>query len=217
MQQQINQLTKGNNKMSNAKNIIARAIATRVEKLQNAQIADSAKASQIKQLMPLLKVADDKRVKHARELMTDTDFNEVAKIIASCDEHGKGIEQVKTIVKIIDVIKNVSQGLSAKSNNFNCCINAMLHNGNTASRSELVIAQSAKAREGLAGKVREGFNVRSSSYSIGTGDSQASQVLQVLRVLGFATYNKGEREGVATMKEYGYSMLSRAYLKLETE
>lgn len=203
--------------MSNAKNIIARAIATRVEKLQNAQIADSAKASQIKQLMPLLKVADDKRVKHARELMTDTDFNEVAKIIASCDEHGKGIEQVKTIVKIIDVIKNVSQGLSAKSNNFNCCINAMLHNGNTASRSELVIAQSAKAREGLAGKVREGFNVRSSSYSIGTGDSQASQVLQVLRVLGFATYNKGEREGVATMKEYGYSMLSRAYLKLETE
>lgn len=203
--------------MSNAKNIIARAIATRVEKLQNTQIADNAKASQIKQLMPLLKVVDDKRVKHARELMSETDFNEVAKIIASCDEHGKGIEQVKTIVKIIDVIKNVSQGLSAKSNNFNCCINAMLHNGNTASRSELVIAQSAKAREGLAGKAREGFAVRSSSYSIGTGDSQASQVLQVLRVLGFAQYNKGEREGVATMKEYGYSMLSRAYLKLETE
>lgn len=203
--------------MSNAKNIIARAIATRIEKLQNSQAADNAKASQVKQLLPLLKVADDKRIKHARELMSETDFNEVAKIIASCDDHGKGIEQVKTIVKIIDVIKNVSQGLSAKSNNFNCCINAMLHNGNTASRSELVIAQSAKAREGLAGKVREGFVVRSSGYSIGTGDSQASQVLQVLRVLNFAQYNKGEREGVATMREYGRDMLARAYLKLETE
>lgn len=203
--------------MSNAKNIIARAIATRVEKLQNSQASDVSKASQIKQLMPLLKVADDKRVKHARELMTNTDFNEVAKVIATCDEFGKGIEQVKTIVKIIDVIKNVSQGLSAKSNNFNCCINAMLQNGNTASRSELVIAQSAKAREGLAGKVREGFQARSLSYTIGTGDSQASQVLQVIRVLGFADYNKGERDGVATMKEYGFSMLSRAYLKLETE
>lgn len=203
--------------MSNAKNIIARAIATRIEKVQNSQAADNAKASQIKQLLPLLKVADDKRVKHARELMSETDFNEVAKIIATCDEHGKGIEQVKTVVKIIDVIKNVSQGLSAKSNNFNCCIQAMLHNGNTASRSELVIAQSAKAREGLAHKAREGFVTRSLSYSIGTGDSQASQVLQVLRVLGFADYNKGERDGVATMREYGYSMLSRAYLKLETE
>lgn len=201
----------------NAKNIIAKAIATRIEKLQNSQAADNAKASQVKQLLPLLKVADDKRIKHARELMSETDFNEVAKIIASCDDHGKGIEQVKTIVKIIDVIKNVSQGLSAKSNNFNCCISAMLHNGNTASRSELVIAQSAKAREGLAGKVREGFAVRSNSYSIGTGDSQASQVLQVLRVLGFADYNKGERDGVATMREYGYSMLARAYMKLETE
>lgn len=203
--------------MSNAKNIIARAIATRIEKLQNSQAGEVAINSQVKQLLPLLKVADDKRVKHARELMTDTDFNEVAKVISTCDAQGKGIEQVKTVVKIIDVIKNVSQGLSAKSNNFNCCINAMLQNGNTASRSELVIAQSAKAREGLAGKVRESFNVRSNSYSIGTGDSQASQVLQVLRVLGFATYNKGERDGVATMKEYGFNMLSRAYMKLEAE
>ena len=91
----------------------------------------------------------------------------------------------------------------------------MLHNGNSASRSELVIAQSAKAREAIAHKARESFAVRSSGYSIGTGDSQASQVLQVLRVLGFADYNKGERDGVATMREYGYSMLSRAYLKLE--
>lgn len=200
-----------------SKNIIARAISTRIEKVQNSSAAQNAKDSQVKQLLPLLKVADDKRIKHARELMTETDFNEVAKTIATCDEHGKGIEQVKTVVKIIDVIKNVSVGLSAKSNNFNCCIQAMLRNGNTASRSELVIAQSAKAREGLAHKAREGFVVRSSSYSIGTGDSQASQVLQVLRVLGFADYNKGEREGVATMREYGRDMLARAYLKLETE
>lgn len=200
-----------------SKNIIAKAIATRIEKVQNSQAADNAKASQIKQLLPLLKVADDKRIKHARELMKETDFNEVAKVIAACDEHGKGIEQVKTVVKIIDVVKNVSQGLSAKSNNFNCCIQAMLRNGNTASRSELVIAQSAKAREAIAHKVRESFVVRSSSYSIGTGDSQASQVLQVLRVLNFAQYNKGEREGVATMREYGRDMLARAYLKLETE
>lgn len=201
--------------MSN--NIIARAIKTRIEKVQNAQIAQNAKDSQVKQLLPLLKIADDKRIKHARELMTATDFNEVSKIIATCDEHGKGIEQVKTIVKILDVIKNVSQGLSAKSNNFNCCINAMLQNGNTASRSELVIAQSAKAREGIAHKARESFAVRSAGYSIGTGDSQASQVLQVLRVLGFADYTKNERNGVATMREYGYAMLSRAYLKLAAE
>lgn len=203
--------------MSNAKNIVARAIATRIEKVQNSSIAQNAKDSQVKQLLPLLKVADDKRIKHARELMSETDFNEVVKVIATCDEHGKGIEQVKTIVKIIDVIKNVSQGLSAKSNNFNCCINAMLNNGNTASRSELVIAQSAKAREGIAHKARESFSVRSSGYSIGTGDSQASQVLQVLRVLGFAQYNKGERNGNAELKEYGVSMLARAYMKLETE
>lgn len=203
--------------MSESKNIIARAIATRIEKLKASQAGEVAINSQVKQLLPLLKVADDKRIKHARSLMTETDFNEVVKVIATCDESGKGIEQVKTVVKIIDVIKNVSQGLSAKSNNFNCCINAMLQNGNTASRSELIVAQSAKARDGFAGKVRDGFTVRSSGYSIGTGNSQASQVLQVLRVLGFADYNKGEREGIATMREYGFNMLSRAYLKLETE
>lgn len=199
--------------MSN--NIIARAINTRIEKLKASQAGEVAINSQVKQLLPLLKIADDKRIKHARELMKETDFNEVAKVIATCDAQGKGIEQVKTVVKILDVIKNVSVGLSAKSNNFNCCIQAMLHNGNVASRSELVIAQSAKAREAIAHKARESFAVRSAGYSIGTGDSQASQVLQVLRVLNFAQYNKGERDGVATMREYGRDMLSRAYLKLE--
>lgn len=199
--------------MSN--NIIARAINTRIEKLKSSQAGEVAINSQVKQLLPLLKIADDKRIKHARELMKETDFNEVAKVIATCDAQGKGIEQVKTVVKILDVIKNVSVGLSAKSNNFNCCIQAMLHNGNVASRSELVIAQSAKAREAIAHKARESFAVRSAGYSIGTGDSQASQVLQVLRVLNFAQYNKGERDGVATMREYGRDMLSRAYLKLE--
>ena len=122
---------------------------------------------------------------------------------------------VKSIVNFVDVINNVTKGVSAQSNNFNVCIHAMLKNGNAANRTELVVAQSKQARDAAGEKVRDTFTVRSANYSIGTGDSQASQVLQVLRILGFAEYEKGKRGAPAVLNQYGINMLSRAYLKLQ--
>lgn len=172
---------------------------------------DNNLAKQGDQLDGPIAAMTDAVVQAAQQTMTQTDFARVADIIATSDKKAPGYEQVKSIVKVCDVIKNVAQGVTAKSNNFNDCIRAMLKNGNHATVSELIVAQSNKARESFAGKCRESFACRSGGYSIATSSSQASQVRQVLKVLGFADVQKGKREDDANLNEYGILMLTRAY------
>jgi hypothetical protein len=197
-------------------NALANAVQTRLNALNDSDASASAKASQSKQLTALLSGLNDALYTSAQKVMTDTDFKRACNTIATCDKSGKGIEQVKTVVKVIDVIKNLAQNVSAKSNNFNICLQAMLHNKNSASLSELIVSQSKQARETAAHSMRETFTVRSASYSTGTASSQASQVRQVLNILNFASVQKGKRNDTE-LNEYGIKTLSTVYLKQLTQ
>lgn len=195
-------------------NIVLKAVEARIERIKNANMPDNARASQLKQIEPCAKVLTNALVKVARDRMTQTDFKALAQIIAQCDEFGRGVEQVKVVVKVVDVMRNVAQGMKAKSNNFNLCVQGMLKNKGAATRTDMVCMQSAKAREIKGAKASEGLTARSGSYSIGTADSQSSQVLQVLRIMGFASVTKGARDNAAVLNDYGRELLTEAYSTL---
>lgn len=200
--------------MSNFDNIILKAVRARAEALKNANMPENARVSQLKQLQPCEALLTNALVKVARDRMTQTDFKALAQVIAQCDEFGKGVEQVKVVVKIVDVMRNVAQGMKAKSNNFNLCVQGMLKNKGAATRTDMVCMQSAKAREVKGSKTSEGLTARSGSYSIGTADSQSSQVMQVLRLMGFADAQKGVKDKPAVLNDYGREVLAAAYATL---
>lgn len=194
-------------------NDVRDAVKQRLEKVRAKGLDNQAR-----QLSPCVDVLTDALVQQAHEKLAQTDFSALCDSIAFFnDETGEGKEQVKTIIKIVDVLRTVTQEVTPRSNNFNVCIQAMVKNGNSANISELIVAQSSKAREGLAHKVRDTFSARSSGYTIGTGSSQASQVRQVLRVLGFAEAHKGKKDDSASLTAYGLNMLKPVYDRELTE
>ena len=173
----------------------------------------TACASQQKQLSPVIAHFNAATIDSAASKMTQTDFDRVAAIIASADQKiAANYMQVKSIVKMFDMIDRVGMQLRARSNNFNACVSAMVANNNRASISDLIVAQCKKAREARA--TSEGFTVRSQSYTIGTASSQSGQVRDVLRVLNLASVVKNASNDVATLSDYGISILAPVYAEL---
>lgn len=173
----------------------------------------TACASQQKQLAPVIAHFSAATIDSAASKMIQTDFDKVASIIASVDAKvASNYMQVKSIVKMFDMIDRVGMQLKARSNNFNACVSAMVANNNRASISDLIVAQCKKAREARA--TSEGFTVRSQSYTIGTASSQSGQVRDVLRVLNLASVVKNASNDVATLSDYGISILAPVYAEL---
>jgi hypothetical protein len=168
--------------------------------------------SQTAKLNNAIKKMTDNVMSHAQKTLDQTNFDQVAKSISDFNVTTKqGVEQVKTICRIVDVIVKIAQGIPAEHNIFNDAVRAMLKNQNKASIAEMVIANSKSARETSAFKIRESFTCRSGSYTIGTSKAQVSSARQVMRIMGFATVIKGKREDVAELNAYGIKMLQRAY------
>lgn len=173
----------------------------------------TACASQQKQLAPVIAQFSAATIDSAALKMHQTDFDKVASIIANVDAKvASNYMQVKSIVKMFDMIDRVGMQLRARSNNFNACVSAMVANNNRASISDLIVAQCKKAREARA--TSEGFTVRSQSYTIGTASSQSGQVRDVLRVLNLASVVKNASNDVATLSDYGISILAPVYAEL---
>lgn len=193
-----------------AQNLLA-ALNARMVALS--QLDATAQASQQKQLAPVIAHFSVATIDSAVAKMNQTDFDRVATIIASADAKvASNYMQVKSIVKMFDMIDRVGMQLKARSNNFNACVSAMVLNGNKASISDLIVAQCKKAREARA--TSEGFTVRSQSYTIGTASSQSGQVRDVLRVLNLASVVKNASNDTATLSEYGVSILAPVYAEL---
>jgi hypothetical protein len=172
----------------------------------------TAVQSQTAKLHTAIKKMTDNVMSHAQKTLDQTNFDQVAKSISDFNVTTKqGVEQVKTICRIVDVIVKIAQGIPAEHNIFNDAVRAMLKNQNKASIAEMVIANSKSARETSAFKIRESFTCRSGSYTIGTSKAQVSSARQVMRIMGFATVIKGKREDVAELNAYGIKMLQRAY------
>ena len=193
-----------------AQNLLA-ALNARMVALS--QLEPIAAASQAKQLAPVIAHFHSATIDSAAAKMNQTDFDKVAAIIANSDAKvAANYMQIKSVVKMFDMIDRVGMQLKARSNNFNACVSAMVANGNKASISDLIVAQCKKAREARA--TSEGFTVRSQSYTIGTASSQSGQVRDVLRVLNLATVVKNATNDTATLSEYGQSILSPVYATL---
>lgn len=186
--------------------------------LQNAFIARrdfcyaNGLESQAKQLNSPIKSLSDAVVKAAGEVLTQTDLNTVANVIEQTDKKAGNYEQVKTLVKVADLVVSIAQGIKPRDNNMRITLAAMLKNGNRATVREILVAQSNAIREsGGVGSVRENFTVRSANYSAGTGSSQGSQTRQVLRILALADVQKGKRDDDAVLNEYGQAVIGKLF------
>jgi hypothetical protein len=187
------------------------ALQTRFAALSNLDAV--ACASQTKQLSPVIAKFNAATIDSAVAKMQQTDFDFVASCIANADQSNAAkYVQVKTIVKMFDMVDRVGQGLRAKSNNFNAIVSAMVANNNKASIADMVVTQCKKARE--ARQVSEGFTVRSEGYTIGTASSQSGQVRDVLRVFNLASVVKNATNDVAALSDYGQSILKPVYAEL---
>ena len=167
---------------------------------------------QAKQLNTPITRMTDAVMTAAKERLTQTDFEALAKTISYTDATGKGIEQVKSIVKIATMFNALACGLkSALDNNSLIGIRALLENDNRATVREMIVSQSRVANEN-----RDLFSVRDTvknlaRYSVGTGCSQTSQVRQVLNNFGFfesGSFVKGAKNNEPVLNGYGVSVLS---------
>lgn len=186
-------------------NVIANALVAR----RDACIAHGL-VSQADQLKTPISIMTDAVMKTAQSVLSQTDFNKLAETISFCDEKGKGKEQVKSIVKIARVI----QAFALKSgthldNNTRVGIVGLLVNDNHSTVREMVFTQSKAARRDAdLFAVRESFKTQGANYSPGTGNSQASQVRQVLNGFGFFDgFIKGQKGNDPKLTEYGQKCL----------
>ncbi|WP_297478349.1 hypothetical protein [Ferrovum sp.] len=173
-----------------------------------------APVEQHKQIEHALHALSDNVVTAAKKVMTQTDFDAVANMLQNSDKKAhSGYMQVKSIVKLADIVRALAQGIRPTSNNLCVAISALLHNGNHANIKELIVAQSRAARETDMMNVRSDYQARSATYTIGTASSQTGQVRDVMRVLDFATVNKGKRNDDLILNEYGLKVLGAVFGK----
>ena len=168
------------------------------------------KLNQAGQLNTPIREMTDGVLKAAQSTLTQTDFAQLCEAIAYCDESGKGKEQVKSVVKIVTMLRALAcNDGKLLDGNTRCGILTLLNNDGHASVREMVFSQSKSARAaGDLFAVRESFKSENARYSIGTGNSQVSQVRQVLNVFGFFEgFIKGGRGNDPQLNEYGFAVL----------
>ena len=175
---------------------------------------EKAPIEQHKQIDYALTALSDAVVESAQKVMTQTDFNAVSAMLKNHDKAMRAnYMQVKSIVKLSDIVRAIAQGIKPTSGNLNIALSAMMNNANHANVKELIVSQSKAARETDLTNIRSDFQARSASYTVGTASSQTGQVREVMRVLNLATVTKGKRNDDAKLTEYGLAMLAKVYPK----
>lgn len=144
----------------------------------------------------------------AQSKMQQTDFNNIAHRIATVNAQCVGLDQVKTIDKIVRFIGAVALDQPSQLCNY-LKVSALttLKNDGSASVTEMVCALSRAAYRSNASTLRAGFE-NLAGYSIGTGSSQASQARQVFSTFGFYTgFVKGGKNNKPALTAYGEKIL----------
>ena len=182
---------------------------------QSAEIDQAGKNSQLGQLIPAIALVTESVFANAKAVMNQTDFPGVCKIIRTTSKKDScGYVQVKTIVKLVKIMRSIAQGLKTGDGNLDLSLAAIVANDAHASIREVQIAQSKKVAESANQfDYRDTFKAKPGNYSKGTAKSQSGQVRECLRLFGLATVQKGKRNDDAALNEYGLSILKPIYGK----
>jgi hypothetical protein len=198
--------------MSNATNVIFSALQTRF-----AACLDFGLVNQVDAMNATMQKTSVKLLDLAQSKLIDTDFDNMVKRIETVNENGIGLDQVKTIDKIVRLLNAVALDLeSGLCNYMKYTALSTLQNGDAITVRETVCALSRVAHKNSdIFAVREGFK-NLAGYSIGTGNSQASQCRQVFNTFGFYTagsFNKGKTEDKPELSVYGKEVLTKLVYK----
>ena len=128
---------------------------------------------------------------------------------------GPNYVQAKTVEKTVRMVHAFALRDLSKLDNYQAqVIGVSLFNGGALS---LTGAQASLSRRVAYDQGREQIKSRA-GYTVGTASSQASQVREVLRVLGLAVVNKGKRDDTFTVNEARAQVLREVFaLDAETE
>lgn len=185
-------------------NPVFTALNTRLQACENAQLVNQADA-----MRNTIKRTSSALCDLAQSKLTSADFDVIAQRIAHVNAQCVGLEQVKTIDKIVRFIGAVALDQPSQLCNY-LKVSALttLKNDGSASVTEMVCALSRSAYRSNMSTLRSGFE-NLAGYSIGTGSSQASQARQVFNVFGFYTgFVKGGRDNKPTLTKFAESTLS---------
>lgn len=187
-----------------AQNVIMTALKSRFDKVAALELVNQMTA-----LKSIIAHTSDAQLNAAQARLTQSNFDSIAQVIAHCDDKGKGKEQVKTIEKIVRFMGAVAlDSETGLCNYLKVSALTTLQNDGSVSVREMVCALSKvafKNKDIFA--VREGFK-NLAGYSIGTGNSQASQARQVFNAFGFYTgFVKGATNNAPKLTPYGEAQL----------
>lgn len=192
------------------------ALNNRLTALSN--LDATACASQTKQLKPLINrfALGQNAVNRAMNKMHETDFDRMFSIIENMNKNVlSNYIQVKSLIKLVDMLEHIGINTKATNNNTNIVVNVILKNSGKASISELIVAQCVKAK--TTRTTRTDLVTDRNSYSIGTATSQSGQVRDVLRVCNLAQIVKNKTEDIAVISDYGNALLLPIYGELISE
>ena len=145
----------------------------------------------------------------AQKKMTDTDFEFIAHRIATINTNGVGLDQVKTCGKVVNLIN----AFALDQEKWLCSflkittLSTLEHGGSLTVREMVCSLSKVALRDNQTWAVREGFSSYS-TYSVGTGSSQAAQCRQAFRMFNFYDgFVKGGKDNAPQLTAYGEANL----------
>ena len=186
------------------------ALATRL-----AACIEFGLVNQVDAMSTIIDKTSEKLLSLAQDKMTNTDFDAIATRLATVDDTGKGLEQVKTIEKVVRLCNAIALDLeSGLCGYMKYTALSTLQNGNAITVRENVCALSKVAHhDSDIFAVREGFK-NLARYSDGTGSSQSSQCRQVFNLCGFyESFGRGCKNDKPELNAYGIATLNKLVYK----
>lgn len=191
--------------VQNQVNVVYTALLSRLASCEKYDLKNQVTAMQ-----STIKRTSSQMLDLAQSKLSQSDFAAIATRISTVNAHGVGLDQVKSIDKIVRFMGAIALDQAAQLCNYlKQSSITTLNNDGSVSVTELICALSRAAYRANYGSfsVREGFE-NLASYSIGTGASQASQARQVFSVFGFYDgFVKGAKNNKPKLTVYGETML----------
>ena len=190
------------------------AVQARVDTLNKKKENDPSFiiAAEWARILPAVK--DESFARSLAMLNGALDIDGLCKILPNAEGRGANYIQAKTTEKIVKMVHAFAlRDLSKLDPYQQQVVYNALYNGDALSiRAAQASLSKRVACEGLSETIKS-----RGSYTTGTATSQASQVRDVLRVLGIAEVNKGKRDDVLKINEARAQVLREVFAMGEPE
>jgi hypothetical protein len=193
---------------------VIEAVETRMQKLKDKQAQDPSFKIAVEWARILPAVKDESFARSLAMLNGALDIDGLCKVIPNAEGRGANYVQAKTVEKVVKMVHAFALRDLSKLDPYQqqVVFNA-LYNGDALSiRAAQASLSKRVACEGLSETIKS-----RGSYTAGTATSQASQVRDVLRVLGIAEVNKGKRDDVLRINETRAQVLREVFAMNEPE